>query len=115
MNLIYDIYKILADRGSKIDLVAEHSDIVNAVVGCGVHFDNVGYALILYSPTHLTFVAGVSVNRMQAVYCLCKYLCIVYISVILFDIGVPVANTTPLSPPCNSLIYSILSSKSLAL
>ena len=38
-----------------------------------------------------------------------------YISVIELEIGVPVANTTPLSPPCSSLIYSIFNCKSLAL
>ena len=44
-----------------------------------------------------------------------RYVCIVYISVIELDIGVPVAKTIPLSPLCSSLIYSHFNCKSVAL
>ena len=42
MHLINDVHAVLKFRRSVDDLIADITNIVNAIVGCGVHFQDVG-------------------------------------------------------------------------
>ena len=75
MDLVYDIYAVFEKRGGEADLVLEVTDVINAVITCGVHLYNVGSDTAVDGSAGLTPVTGVAVSGILAVYGLGKYLC----------------------------------------
>ena len=75
MHLVDNINPVLCTNGSIVSFLTQITDIVNAVVTCGVNLDNVKYCARINAAANLTFVAGVTVNQILAVNCLGKYLC----------------------------------------
>ena len=72
MHLIDDVYLIFAGAGSVSCFVAQVADIVHTVVGSRIHLHHVQNAAVIDALADLTLAAGVSIDRMQAVDCLCK-------------------------------------------
>ena len=74
MHLIDDVYLIFAGAGSVSCFVAQVADIVHTVIGSRIHLHHVQNAAVIDALADLTLAAGVSIDRMQAVDCLCKIL-----------------------------------------
>ena len=75
MNLVNDIDAELAVNGCKTGFIADIADIVNAVIACGVNFNNVKNGAGVDTLADFTFVAGIAVNGMQTVDRLLKDFC----------------------------------------
>ena len=74
MHLVNDIDLISSLCGPVRDLVPDLTDIVYAVVRCGVDLDHVHGSSRCDGPAHLALPAWASVDRMLTVHCLRKYL-----------------------------------------
>ena len=67
MNLVDDIYSVFTACRSKSGFITDVSDVVNAVITCGVDFHNVKDRPRLNPLTNFTFTAGIAVDRIQTV------------------------------------------------
>ena len=72
MHLIDDIHLISSLRRTVGYLFPDLTDIVHTVVGSRIHLHHVQNAAVIDALADLTLAAGVSIDRMQAVDCLCK-------------------------------------------
>ena len=68
MNLIYDVYLILALSRRICYLLPYLPYIVNTIVGCGINLDHIHGSARCDSPAGFTFPAGISVHRMLTVH-----------------------------------------------
>ena len=68
MHLVDDIHAPAYRCRRKNRLVTQHAHIVNAVVGCRIQLDNIENGAVFNAAAGRTFVAGVAVYRMLAVY-----------------------------------------------
>ena len=73
MNLVYDIYSILQKCGSKSNLILHISNIVDTIVACRVHLNNVGCNTRVDTATCFTAITGIAVLRILTVNSLGKY------------------------------------------
>ena len=67
MDFVDDIYFILADRGQIRDFIAQVADVIHAVVGGGVHLDDVHNGAVLNALADGAFAAGVGAGGVRAV------------------------------------------------
>ena len=67
MNLVNNIDAELTVDGRKAGFVPDIADIVNAVVACGVNFNNIKHSAGVYPTANFTFVAGIAMVGVQAV------------------------------------------------
>ena len=72
VHLVDDVYLVPAGAGGVGGLVPQVPDVVHAVVGGGIHLHHVQQAAVVDAFADLALPAGVSVDRMQAVYRLGK-------------------------------------------
>ena len=67
VDLVDDVDLVAADRRQIRDLIAQIADIVNAVVGRGVHLDNIHDRAGINALAHFALAAGVRAGMIQAV------------------------------------------------
>ena len=67
MYLVNDVNSVFKCRGSIYHFVANVSDIINAVVGCRVHFKNVGSRACIDSKAGGALITRTAVDRSLAV------------------------------------------------
>ncbi|CCY34123.1 dual specificity phosphatase catalytic domain protein [Ruminococcus sp. CAG:60] len=75
MNLVDNVYLIVSFCRAIGHFLADFTDVVHTVVGCGIDLDHVHRGAGLYRLTHFTFTTGASIYRVLAVYCLRQYFC----------------------------------------
>ena len=75
MHLVDDIHPVLAADRSKVCLVTDVSDVVNAVVRRSVNLNDIHYGSAVYTLAGFAFAARVSVYGVLTVDGLCKNLC----------------------------------------
>ena len=70
MHLIDDIHLIITLCRTIGHFLTDLTDIIHAIVGCGIDLDHIHGSSCLDCSAHLTFVAGTSIDRMLTVHCL---------------------------------------------
>ena len=73
MYLIDDVYPVSSLCRGIYGFFYDRSDIIYAVVGCGVNFGYIQNTSVEQTFTDFTLVTGVAVNGIQAVYSPGKY------------------------------------------
>jgi len=74
VNFVYDINPVPGDGRGEVDFFPQIPDIVHTVVGSGVNLYDIENGAVVDSSAVFTFVAGVAVLEVQAVYRLGEYL-----------------------------------------
>src|ERR1035437_4139831 len=69
VNLVNDVYLVFGPGWKKHDLVANPSNIINTVIGCGVHFNYIHQSAVKNTAADLASITGIPVMRRQAVDC----------------------------------------------
>src|SRR5699024_7906628 len=72
MNLVDNVHLILSAGGTVSHLLADLTDIIDAVVGSGVDLYHIHGRARLDGAARLTFIARTAVFRMLTVDCLCE-------------------------------------------
>ena len=67
VNFVDDIYFIFGSRRQKHDFVADPTDIVDTVVGGGIHFDDIHKRVVKNTPADFAFIARIAILRIEAV------------------------------------------------
>ena len=70
MHLVDDVNLVFPLCRTVGYLLADLTDIVNTIVGCGINLDHIHSGSCLDGLAHVTFIAGTAIYRMFAVYCL---------------------------------------------
>ena len=66
MNLVDNVYLIVSFCRAIGHFLADFTDVVHTVVGCGIDLDHVHRGAGLYRLTHFTFTTGASIYRVLA-------------------------------------------------